>query len=246
MTETNTTQSKESTGKVRGLVVGLSSALGLMTAGTIFLASGALGVGPTTSPITTPVQVVAATATPSGTTAAKITTPGTGNATTPEQATASGTTGGTSETSTGTTTGKTSGGNSGTAPAPAAPAPAAPAPAAPAPAAPAAPTGADSTGYVRPEVYLANVTCEAMGDGTWKSTQYWAVRGGNHNGGRWQGADGNGVAYQIGAFQPGTPLVSQGSGGVAFAAVSMNGSGQIIDMIYSPSPGFIDAGTKCR
>lgn len=239
MTETNTTQSKESTGKVRGLVVGLSSALGLMTAGTIFLASGALGVGPTTSPITTPVQVVAATATPSGTTAAKITTPGTGNATTPEQANASGTTGGTSETSTGTATGKTSGGNSGTAPAPAAPAPAAPAPAAPA-----APTGADSTGYVRPEVYLANVTCEAMGDGTWKSTQYWAVRGGNHNGGRWQGADDNGVAYQIGNFQPGMPLVMQS--GVTFAAVSMNGSGQIIDMVPSISPGFIDAGTKCR
>ena len=237
-TKTKTPQTKEGTGKVRGLVVGLSSALGLMTAGTIFLASGALGVGPTTAPITTPSQVVAATATP---TTAKTTNPGTGNATTPEQSSSNGSAKGTSGTG-GTSTDKTGGSNSGSGAAPAVPAPAVEEPPAP----PAAPTGADSTGYVRPEVYLANVTCEAVGDGNFRVTEYWAVRGGNHNGGRWSVADGNGISYHVGPYPAGSPLVYQGSGGVSFGAVSMNGSGQLIDVIPSPSMPFIDAATKCH
>lgn len=236
MNETTNTSKNESTGKVRGLVVGLSSALGLATAGAIFLTSGALGIGPSGETTFTAEQIVAST--PTSTPTNKEQTPSVKgsnetvqtDARTPPVSSGTGSSGsgGRSKTS-------TSNGSSQTAPAPVAPAEEVYEE-------PAAPTGADSTGYVRPEVYLANVTCESTGGGQYRITEYWAVRGGNHNGGRWQAADANGVVIHYSAVYPGMPLVHPG--GQTWIAASMNGSGLLIDEVSGGAP-FIDAASRC-
>lgn len=238
MNETTNTPKSESTGKVRGLVVGLSSALGLATAGAIFLTSGALGIGPSGEATVAAEQIVAST--PAATPTNKEQTPSTkGSAETvqTDAETPSGSNGTGSSRSGGSSKTSTSNGSNNAAPAPA--------PAAPSEEVyeePAAPTGADSTGYVRPEVYLANVTCEATGGAQYRITEYWAVRGGNHNGGRWQAADANGVVIHYSAVYPGMPLVHPG--GQTWIAASMNGSGLLIDEVSGGAP-FIDAASRC-